>query len=97
MNEFDARPTALSLFSGCGGLDLGLEMAGFQVVAGTDAEPLAEEAHRANFPGSRFRVARIGDLSRQDILDLTPEGQSGQLDLLDGGPPCPPFSTRRLV
>jgi DNA (cytosine-5)-methyltransferase 1 len=90
------RPTALSLFSGCGGLDLGLEQAGFRLVAGTDAEPLAKIAHNANFPDAAFRVARIGDLSREDIFDLVPEVAAGTLDLLAGGPPCPPFSKSRF-
>ena len=56
------RPWAMDLFSGAGGLSLGLEEAGFSVVAAGDADAVAMETHAANIQGLTW----IGDLSRLD-------------------------------
>ncbi|MDE0065980.1 MAG: DNA (cytosine-5-)-methyltransferase [Acidimicrobiaceae bacterium] len=84
------RPIAVDLFSGAGGLSLGLENAGVQVVLAVDHDEHALATHRANFPGLALDI----DLS-------TPEGLAQVVDLLEGidvdvlagGPPCQPFST----
>ena len=83
------RPWAIDLFSGAGGLSLGLEQRGFSIVAAADSDPVAMETHAANIPGLTW----VGDLT-------DPTGFVGQLDrwgiksvdLLAGGPPCQPFS-----
>jgi DNA (cytosine-5)-methyltransferase 1 len=54
-----SRPTAVDLFCGAGGLSLGLEHAGFDVVAGADSDAWAIETHAANLPG----LSWAGDLS----------------------------------
>lgn len=82
---------AIDLFCGCGGMSVGLQMAGFEIIAGVDMEKkyLATFAH--NF--GQQKAHRI-DLSLMDpkefmeILNLKP----GTLDLLAGGPPCQGFS-----
>ncbi|WP_421729436.1 DNA cytosine methyltransferase [Brevundimonas sp.] len=86
---------SLSLFTGCGGLDLGLHSAGFRTVLTTDAEPLCEKTLAANFPGVPFALGRIGDLTRADLVAAA-GGNIGELDLIAGGPPCPPFSKSRF-
>jgi len=48
----DSRPKAISLFSGCGGDSLGLENAGFNVVAFSEFKTAAINTHLANFPNS---------------------------------------------
>ena len=45
------RPWAIDLFCGAGGLSLGLEEAGFSVVAAADSDPVATETHAANIEG----------------------------------------------
>ena len=86
---------SLSLFSGCGGLDVGLHQAGFQTVLATDAEAICAVTYRQNFSKVPFTVGRIGQLTRTDLLaQLGPHAQ--QLDLVCGGPPCPPFSKSRF-
>jgi DNA (cytosine-5)-methyltransferase 1 len=94
-SRVDERPTCLSLFSGCGGLDLGAEAAGFRIVAATDADQTCSESYKSNFPNTPFIVEKIGKLTTAQLLEaahLAP----GELDLLIGGPPCPAFSKSRF-
>jgi DNA (cytosine-5)-methyltransferase 1 len=83
------RPTAIDLFCGPGGLSLGLERAGFDVIVGADSEEWAVRTHEANFAG----LGWCGDLSNTtDFLnELRAWGVTG-VDLLAGGVPCQPFS-----
>ncbi|OYO05285.1 DNA cytosine methyltransferase [Enemella evansiae] len=87
---------ALSLFSGCGGLDLGIAQAGFSIIAGVDTDPLAAKSHAKNFPGSKFFEGSIQDFTHQAAVDLVGEEALNDVDLLIGGPPCPPFSKSRF-
>ncbi len=88
------RYTALSTFSGLGGLDLGLEASGFTVVGCVETDPATCRSLKANrgddwpllAPGDIAELART--LSPADLA-LTP----GELDLLAGAPPCQPYST----
>lgn len=80
---------AIDLFSGAGGLSLGLHLAGFNVVLAADKEREAAETHRAHFPGASLCV----DLSDPARLTEIIEGLGGiELDLVAGGPPCQPYS-----
>ena len=83
------RPWAIDLFSGAGGLSLGLEEAGFSVVAAADSDPVAMETHATNIQGLTW----LGDLSDPSgfLSQLEDWGMDG-VDLLAGGPPCQPFS-----
>ena len=82
-------PWAIDLFSGAGGLSLGLEEAGFSVVAAADSDPVAMESHAANIPGLTW----VGDLTNpDDLLSQLQEWGIDRVDLLAGGPPCQPFS-----
>ena len=82
-------PWALDLFSGAGGLSLGLEEAGFSVMVAADADPVAIETHAANIQGLTW----VGDLSNPDVfLRQLEDWGIDHIDLLAGGPPCQPFS-----
>ncbi|MCY3895784.1 MAG: DNA (cytosine-5-)-methyltransferase [Chloroflexi bacterium] len=83
------RPWAIDLFSGAGGLSLGLRDGGFSVVAAADSDAVAMETHAANIPGLPW----VGDLSEPSgfIRQLDAWGIES-VDLLAGGPPCQPFS-----
>jgi DNA (cytosine-5)-methyltransferase 1 len=83
------------LFSGCGGLDIGLHVAGFRTVLASDLEPLCAETWRRSLPAVPFLGGRIGALTRADIADAL-GGSIGEIDLVAGGPPCPPFSKSRF-
>jgi DNA (cytosine-5)-methyltransferase 1 len=87
--------TALSLFTGCGGMDIGVAEAGFQILAAIEVDPFCCETLRAN-------VLRNGAntwIIEEDIRTVEPRGlmarlalKAGDLDLLFGGPPCQSFS-----
>jgi DNA (cytosine-5)-methyltransferase 1 len=77
---------AVSLFSGCGGMDLGFAQAGFEVVRGIDSDPAAAAVHDANFgPGLAVADAAGTDFAgwRRDL---------GPVDAVLGGFPCQGFS-----
>lgn len=82
---------AVSLFSGCGGLDLGIRNAGFNVVLATDNNAHCATSHEANFPGTTFKLGPI-----QEVVWQLDKAVDGVIDLLVGGPPCPPYSKSRF-
>ncbi|AWB88102.1 cytosine methyltransferase [Mycetocola zhujimingii] len=87
---------AVSLFSGCGGLDLGFRNAGFDIVMGVDNDPFSAKSHAINFPSSGFFEGSIADFTRERAEALVGPGALDNVDLLIGGPPCPPFSKSRF-
>jgi DNA (cytosine-5)-methyltransferase 1 len=86
---------SISLFSGCGGLDLGLHEAGFRTVLASDLEPLCAQTWERNMPSVPFLLGRIGAWTRADVAEAM-GGSIGEIDLIAGGPPCPPFSKSRF-
>src|SRR5438132_1161838 len=86
------KPTVLSLFTGAGGLDLGLEAAGFRTVLCVEIDEAARATIRRSRP--RWKLATPGDVHEHKPRDLlaTADLKEGELDLLTGGPPCQPFS-----
>ncbi|WP_217372129.1 DNA cytosine methyltransferase [Ruegeria arenilitoris] len=86
---------SISLFSGCGGLDLGLHEAGFRTILATDSEPLCADTWRMNMPSTRFLTNSIGSITRDDLL-ANLGARHDDIHLLAGGPPCPPFSKSRF-
>jgi DNA (cytosine-5)-methyltransferase 1 len=85
----------LSLFSGCGGLDLGVERAGFRIVFAVDNEPVCAQSHTANFPDGSFYLGSVSEFVR-DLNAGALLNDDGDIDLLVGGPPCPPYSKSRF-
>lgn len=86
---------SISLFSGCGGLDLGLHQVGFRTVLASDLEKLCAETWQRNLPSVPFLGGRIGAWTRTDVVNAM-GGTIGEIDLVAGGPPCPPFSKSRF-
>jgi DNA (cytosine-5)-methyltransferase 1 len=87
---------AVSLFSGCGGLDLGLSRAGFETVFATDLDPRCAESYSRNMPGVPFHLGTAGELTKELLAHVSNGATLGPVDLLAGGPPCPPFSKSRF-
>ena len=80
---------AADLFSGAGGLSLGLEAAGYRVVLAADRDPEAVETHQHHFGG----LTLDWDLGQPEHVAKVAELVSAaEVELLVGGPPCQPFS-----
>ena len=77
---------AVSLFCGCGGMDLGFAGAGFAVVRAIDLDPAAAAVHAANFGAP----AVLGDVTGTDFAAWRRE--LGPVDVVLGGFPCQGFS-----
>jgi len=79
---------ALSLFCGCGGLDLGFDRAGFTHVASYDILPICGQTILHNRPNWKvFSGNEDGDVRNVDWASYRKK-----VDVVHGGPPCQPFS-----
>lgn len=76
------KPKVLSLFSGCGGMDLGFVQEGYEIVWANDFEHWACETYKKNF-GPHIIEGDIADINFKDTPDC---------DLITGGFPCQDFS-----
>ena len=85
----DGYRLAADLFSGAGGLSLGLEAAGYRVVLAVDSDREATETHRHHFGG----LTLDWDLGNPERVDRVAQLiKDADVELLVGGPPCQPFS-----
>src|SRR3954468_4327258 len=84
-------PKVISLFSGAGGLDFGLEAAGFTFGAGVEMDTDCVSTLLESRPEWRVVPESIFDVPTQELLDLA-ASKNGDIDLVAGGPPCQPFS-----
>ncbi|WP_007024508.1 DNA cytosine methyltransferase [Saccharomonospora iraqiensis] len=80
---------AADLFSGAGGLSLGLENAGLTVVLSLDNDKEAVETHRHHFAGLTLDWDLADPRRIEKVAHLISEAE---IDVLAGGPPCQPFS-----
>jgi DNA (cytosine-5)-methyltransferase 1 len=94
-----SEPLALSLFSGAGGLDLGLERAGWRLLGQIEMDPACArtlEGHNRRreitVPVFLKPIEQVDARALREELELEP----GELTLLAGGPPCQPFTTSGL-
>jgi DNA (cytosine-5)-methyltransferase 1 len=78
----------IDLFSGAGGLTLGLKEAGFHTVCAVEIDPNRVATFARHAPGA--------DILTADIRSLDLFGYRGKLELVCGGPPCQPFSSGGL-
>lgn len=93
------KKTAVSLFSGALGMDLGFELQGdFEILACVEIDESACSTIRTNADLGNFAGNPV--VFCRDLFDLSPEElmakvglRPGELDLLVGGPPCQSFST----
>lgn len=74
----------LSLFSGCGGLDLGFEKAGFEIPVANEFDPTIWETFKLNHPKTKLIEGDIRKIKEEDFPD--------EVDGIIGGPPCQSWS-----
>lgn len=80
--ESNAKYTHVSLFSGCGGFDLGFTQAGFKTILANDIDVDACKTYRAN----------LGEIIEGDLTRITIPSFKKRPDVLTAGFPCQPFS-----
>lgn len=84
------KPTVIDLFAGVGGLSLGFELKGFQVLLANEYDESIAAAYKVNHKSTKMIV---GDITKLD-LDKTFGDYKGKVDVVIGGPPCQGFSQK---
>ena len=85
---------SIDLFSGCGGLSVGMVQAGFSIKCAIDNDFDAIETYKLNFPGVQTILGDVRQLTANDFRDSL---GSEKLHLLAGCPPCQGFSSIRRL
>jgi DNA (cytosine-5)-methyltransferase 1 len=85
------RPIAVDLFAGAGGMTLGFEQAGFDVLAAVEIDPIHCAIHEYNFPFWKVLCRSVTDITGEEIRRLSAIGDR-DIDVVFGGPPCQGFS-----
>ncbi len=83
------RYNFIDLFSGAGGMSLGMEQAGFNSLISVEMVDIACETFKYNFPNCKLFHGDIHDFSATDLLK---ELGTPEVELIVGGPPCQGFS-----
>ncbi len=100
-----ARPVCVDLFGGAGGLSLGFEQAGFDVVATVEYDPVHAMVHRYNFPDAEVLCRDVRRLTGREVILAARRGVrrirrgeawAGEVAVVVGGPSCQGFSSGGL-
>jgi DNA (cytosine-5)-methyltransferase 1 len=89
------KARVLDLFSGCGGISLGFQSAGFEIRAAVELDPIAAQTHGQNFHSGKGRHTEARDITTNPKslcrdLELGPVAEA--IDVIVGGPPCQAFA-----
>jgi DNA (cytosine-5)-methyltransferase 1 len=85
------RPIGIDLFAGAGGMSLGFEQAGFDVVAAVEIDPVHCATHKFNFPNCTVIPRSVEGLKGSEIR-LQAKIGTRPIDVVFGGAPCQGFS-----
>ena len=83
--------TYISFFAGGGGSSAGYKLAGGDCKFVNEFQSVAMDTYLANWPGTPHICGDIKNVTGQQIMEMAGL-KVGELDILDGSPPCPPFS-----
>ena len=83
--------TYISFFAGGGGSSAGYKLAGGDCKFVNEFQQVAVDTYLANWPDTPHICGDIKNVTGQQIMEMTGI-RKGELDILDGSPPCPPFS-----
>lgn len=86
----DSKPTVIDLFSGVGGLSLGFEKKGFDVVLANEYDSSIAEAYTYNHKNTKMITGDIRDLDFEETFGK----YKNKIDVIIGGPPCQGFSQK---
>lgn len=86
------RPSVIDLFSGVGGMSLGMEAAGFDIDISLELNPIHAALHHFNFPYSSTICGDIKNIKSIALEQKLISRNRFDLDLIVGGPPCQGFS-----
>jgi DNA (cytosine-5)-methyltransferase 1 len=85
------RPIAVDLFAGAGGMTLGFEQAGFDVLASVEIDPIHCAIHQFNFPFWTVLCKSVEETTGKEIRNSS-QIANQEIDVVFGGPPCQGFS-----
>lgn len=85
------QPIGVDLFAGAGGLSLGFEQAGFDVIAAVEYDPIHAATHEYNFPNCATICRSVADINGNHIRSYSRIGDK-DVDVVFGGAPCQGFS-----
>lgn len=88
LNKGRSYMNIISLFSGCGGLDLGFEKAGFNIPVANEFDKTIWATFKANHPKTHLIEGDIRNVQKKDIEKFL----DGEVDGIIGGPPCQSWS-----
>ncbi|PMB06688.1 DNA (cytosine-5-)-methyltransferase, partial [Fischerella thermalis CCMEE 5328] len=85
------RPIGVDLFAGAGGMSLGFEQAGFDVLCAVELDPIHCATHKFNFPFWSILCKSVEDTTGEEIRNCSAIG-SQEIDVVFGGSPCQGYS-----
>src|SRR3569833_3160037 len=85
------RPIGVDLFAGAGGMSLGFEQSGFDVLTAVELDPVHCATYEFNIPFSSVLCASVAEITGVELRRNSPIGDA-DVDVVFGGPPCQGFS-----
>jgi DNA (cytosine-5)-methyltransferase 1 len=90
MRKANRKLTAIDLFSGAGGLSLGLKNAGFDILAAVEINPKIAKTYAANHPNTALIIKDVRKVSGNELLK---KSKTNKITMVAGCPPCQGFSS----